>query len=179
MCAAAAGRHEVVAFAPTSMRGPRAIRAALDGIPAGRRIVPLPPAHALRTGWSRLGRPAVELFAGGRDAFVFSEWMYPAQRGGVRATVFHDLVPFHHPEWCTARTVSMHTHKGRNAAATCDVVFANSRFTATDVTETLGIEPGRIVHAPPGLQDGLGAEGPAADLRGPALPAARADGARH
>jgi hypothetical protein len=50
MCAAAAGRHEVVAFAPTSLRGPRAIRAALDGIPAGRRIVPLPAAHALRTG---------------------------------------------------------------------------------------------------------------------------------
>ena len=36
----------------------------------------------------------------------------------------------------------MHTHKGRNAAATCDVVFANSRFTAADLTETLGIERG-------------------------------------
>jgi glycosyltransferase involved in cell wall biosynthesis len=169
MCAAAAGRHEVVAFAPTSLRGPRAIGAALDEIPAGRRIVPLPAAHALRTGWSRLGRPAVEVFAGRLDAFVFSEWMYPAQRGGVRATVFHDLVPFHHPEWCTPRTVSMHTHKGRNAAATCDVVFANSRFTAADLIATLGIVAERIVHAPPGLQDGLWPDGPAADLGGPAI----------
>jgi glycosyltransferase involved in cell wall biosynthesis len=83
--------------------------------------------------------------------------------------VFHDLVPFHHPEWCTARTVSMHTHKARNAAATCDVVFANSRFTAADLTETLGIAPERIVHAPPGLSDGLGHDGPAADLGGPAV----------
>ena len=114
MCAAAAGRHELVAFAPTSLRGPAAIRAALEGIPAAHRLLPLPASHALRTGWSRLGRPAVELFAGRLDAFVFSEWMYPAQRRGVRATVFHDLVPFHHPEWCTPRTVSMHTHKGRN-----------------------------------------------------------------
>ena len=166
MCAAADGRHELLAFAPTSLRGPAAIREALEGIPAARRLVPLPASHALRTAWSRAGRPAVERLAGGLDAFVFSEWMYPAQRGGVRATVFHDLVPLHHPEWCTARTVSMHTHKARNAAATCGVVFANSRFTAGDLTETLGIGADRIVHAPPGLQSGLGPDGAAADLGG-------------
>jgi glycosyltransferase involved in cell wall biosynthesis len=166
---AAAGRHDLLAFAPTSLRGPARIRAALDGLSVGRRLIPLPASHAVRTGWSRLGHPAVERVAGRLDAFLFSEWMYPAQRGGVRATVFHDLVPLHHPEWCTPRTVSMHTHKARNAAATCDVVFANSRFTAADLGETLGIEPDRIVHAPPGLAEGLGPEGPAADLGGPAL----------
>jgi glycosyltransferase involved in cell wall biosynthesis len=169
LCGAAGGRHELVAFAPTSLHGPAAIAATLDGIPAARRLVPLPASHALRTGWSRAGWPPVELVAGRLDAFVFSEWMYPAQRHGVRATVFHDLVPFHHPEWCTPRTVSMHRHKGRNAATTCDVVFANSRFTAADLHETLGIDESRIVHAPPGLQEGLRADGPAADLGGPTI----------
>ena len=169
MCTASSGRHELLAFAPTSLRGPRAIRAALTGIPVATRLLPLPASHALRTAWSRAGRPPVERLAGRLDGFLFSEWMYPAQRGGVRATVFHDLVPFHHPEWCTPRTVAMHTSKGRNAAATCDVVFANSRFTAADVVETLGIDEGRVVHAPPGLQDGLGPAGPAADLGGPAI----------
>ena len=169
MSKAAAGRHELVAFAPTSLLGPARIRAGLEGIPAARRLIPLPASHALRTGWSRLGHPAVERLAGRLDAFLFSEWMYPAQRGGVRATVFHDLVPFHHPEWCTARTISMHTHKARNAAATCDVVFANSRFTAADLGETLGIEPDRIVHAPPGLDPGLTPEGGSAHLGGPAI----------
>jgi len=169
MCAAAGERHELVAFAPTSLRGPHAIRTALHGLPVAMRLGPLPASHALRTGWSRAGWPPVELVAGRLDAFLFSEWMYPAQRRGVRATVFHDLVPFHHPEWCTPRTVSMHTHKGRNAAASCDVVFANSRFTAVDLQETLGIEASRIVHAPPGLSDGLGTVGDAADLGGPAI----------
>ncbi|MCZ7589587.1 MAG: glycosyltransferase family 4 protein [Gaiella sp.] len=134
------------------------------GSPVATRLLPLPASHALRTAWSHAGRPPVERLAGRLDAFVFSEWMYPAQRGGVRATVFHDLVPFHHPEWCTPRTVSMHVSKGRNAAATCDVVFANSRFTATDLTETLGIEPERIVHAPPGLEPGLTPQGWSASL---------------
>ena len=87
MSEAAVGRHELVAFAPTSLRGPGRIRAALEGIPADRRLIPLPVSHALRTGWSRLGHPAVERLAGQLGAFLFSEWMYPAQRRGVRATV--------------------------------------------------------------------------------------------
>jgi glycosyltransferase involved in cell wall biosynthesis len=169
MAAAAHGRHELLAFAPTSVSGPRAIRTALAGIPVAQRLVRLPASHALRTAWSRAGRPSVERVAGRLDAFVFSEWMYPAQRRGVRATVFHDLVPFHHPEWCTPRTISMHTRKARHAAATCDVVFANSAFTAADLRETLGIEPERIVQAPPGLEPGLGPDGWAAHLGGPAI----------
>jgi len=164
MASAAAGAHELVAFAPTSLRGPARIREALAGIPAEQRLIPLPASHALRTGWSRLGRPPVERLAGPLDAFVFSEWMYPAQRGGVRATVFHDLVPLHHPEWCTARTISMHAAKARHAAATCDVVFANSAFTAADLEATLGIDADRIVLARPGLEPGLGVEGARADL---------------
>ena len=164
IAAAAAGRNELLAFAPTSVRGPARIRTALDGIATAHRLIPLPASHALRTAWSRAGRPPVEALAGRLDAFVFSEWMYPAQRRGVRATVFHDLVPLHHPEWCTPWTVSMHTRKARNAAATCDVVFANSAFTAADLTDTLGIDADRIVHAPPGLEPGLGPEGWSAHL---------------
>jgi glycosyltransferase involved in cell wall biosynthesis len=169
MAAAAGDRHELLAFAPTSIRGPDAIRAAVDGIPVDLKTIRLPASHALRTAWSRLGRPSVERFVGPLGAFVFSEWMYPAQRSGVRATVFHDLVPFHHPEWCTPRTVSMHTRKARHAAETCDVVFANSRFTAADLVDVLGIDEERIVPAPPGLPDGLGPDGDAADLGGPAI----------
>jgi glycosyltransferase involved in cell wall biosynthesis len=169
MAAASAGRHELLAFAPTSLRGPTAIRASLDGVPVRDRLIRLPASHALRTAWSRVGRPPVEWLAGSLDAFLFSEWMYPAQRAGVRATVFHDLVPLRHPEWCTSRTISMHTHKARNAARTCDVVFANSHATAADLHALLGIEPERIVHAPPGLQRGLSPGGEAADLGGPAI----------
>ena len=169
MAEAGAGRHELVAFAPTSLRGPARIRAALDGITVSRRLLPVPASHALRTAWSRAGQPAVERLAGALDAFLFSEWMYPAQRAGVRATVFHDLIPLRHPEWCTSRTISMHTRKARNAARTCDVVFANSDATAADLVSLLGIEPDRIVHAPPGLAPGLGPIGPAAELGGPSI----------
>jgi glycosyltransferase involved in cell wall biosynthesis len=169
MAEAGAGRHELVAFAPTSINGPGRIRAALDGVPVATKLWPLPASHAVRTAWSRVGHPAVERLAGSLDAFLFSEWMYPAQRRGLRATVFHDLIPLRHPEWCTARTISMHTRKALNAAQTCDVVFANSDATAADLVSLLAIEPDRIVHAPPGLEPWLGPDGPAADLGGPTI----------
>jgi hypothetical protein len=102
-------RHEVRGFAPTSLRGPDRIRAALDGTGVTARLWPLPWSHAVRAAWSRLGHPATERLFGSFDALVFSDWMYPPQRNGLRATVIHDLVPVHHPEWCTPRPVSRHT----------------------------------------------------------------------
>jgi glycosyltransferase involved in cell wall biosynthesis len=164
---AAAGAHEVIAFAPTSLQGPRRIRAALEGVPVETRLVPLPASHALRTAWSRLGRPAVERLAGGLDVFHFSDWMYPAQRRGVRATTIHDLVPIRHPEWCTARTRSMHGHKYANAARTCDLIVANSRYTADDVAATLGVPQERLLVAHPGVDERFTAAGPARDLGRP------------
>ena len=78
-----AGEHEIVAFAPTSPRGPKAIRAALAGHPRRARARPfLPFAHCWRDGWSRLGRPAVERFLGPFDVLHFTDWMYPPQRAG-------------------------------------------------------------------------------------------------
>ena len=164
---AAAGKHEVVAFAPTSIRGPRRIRAALEGIDVELRTWPLPLSHGLRTIWSAAARPAAERLLGSFDAFHFSDWMYPPQRAGVRATTIHDLVPLHYPEWTTKRTEAMHRRKYRNAAATCDVVFVNSAYTGRDVAETLGVPHERIRVAHPAPKEVFRAEGSAADLGAP------------
>jgi glycosyltransferase involved in cell wall biosynthesis len=156
---ASAGKDEVVAFAPASFDGSYRIRAALHGIELERRLPLLPAAHALRTAWSRLGRPPLERVVGAVDVFHFSDWMYPPQRGGVRSTMIHDLVPLHHPEWVHPRTRRMHGAKYRHAAETCDVVMVNSRFTADDVAATLGVDPARIHVAYPGVEPLYSAEG--------------------
>jgi glycosyltransferase involved in cell wall biosynthesis len=164
---ASAGRHEIVAFAPTSLRGPERIRAALAGIDVELRTWPLPASHALRTAWSRAGRPAAERFLGPFDVLHFSDWMYPPQRAGVRATTIHDLVPLRHPEWVTPRTRAMHSRKYRNAAETCDLVFVNSAYTGRDVTETLGVPADRVHIGHPAPKDAFRAQGEAADLGAP------------
>jgi glycosyltransferase involved in cell wall biosynthesis len=164
---ASSGSHEIVAFAPTSMQGPGRIRAALAGIDVEVRTWPLPFSHALRTAWSVLGHPSAERLVGRFDVLHFSDWMYPPQRAGVRATTIHDLVPLHHPEWTTARTRSMHGRKYQNAAATCDVVFVNSEYTGRDVSLTLGVPPDRIRVAHPAPKPVYRPDGPAADLGRP------------
>jgi glycosyltransferase involved in cell wall biosynthesis len=157
--------HEVLAFAPTSLRGPARIRAALAGLPVETRLWPLPASHTIRTAWSITGWPPVERLVGSTDALLFTDWMTPPQRTGVRATTIHDLVPLHHPEWCTARTIAMHRRKDA-AAQRCDVVFTNSAYTASDVESTLGIAPERLVVAYPGLGAGFSAGGLRAEREG-------------
>jgi glycosyltransferase involved in cell wall biosynthesis len=161
---AAADEHEIVAFAPTSPRGKKAIPAALAGIPVDISLRFLPFAHFWRQGWSRLGRPGVERFLGPVDVLHYSDWMYPPQRGGIRATTMHDLVPLRFPDWVQGRTRRMHSAKYRNAARTCDVLFANSAFTARDTVELLGVPESRVRIALPGVDAVFTRDGATADL---------------
>jgi glycosyltransferase involved in cell wall biosynthesis len=165
---AADGRHELVHFAPTGPRNVARLRAALDGIPGKRKLVVVPPpSNVWRKLWSRTQRFPVEWLAGALDVFHFSDWMYPPQRGGLRTTTIHDLLPLHHPEWVDPRTRALHVPKYHHAAQTCDVIFANSKFTAEDVATRLGLSPERLVVAYPGIHRRFTRDGAAADLGGP------------
>jgi glycosyltransferase involved in cell wall biosynthesis len=144
------GEHEVVALAVTGPRGLRAVPAALDGIPVEREIRFLPLARAWRTAWSRLGWPPLERLVGRFDAFCFSDWWYPPQREGVRATIVHDLIPLRFPELVDRRTRRLHGAKYR-AVPGCDVVFVNSEFTAREVEDLLGMPRDRIRVVYPGV----------------------------
>jgi glycosyltransferase involved in cell wall biosynthesis len=166
LAAAAAGEHELVAFAPTRLRGRRLVREALAGLPVELRTLVLPWSHAFRMGWGRLGRPAAERWLGRFDVLHFSDWVVPPQRGGVRSTMVHDLVPLLHPEWVTDRTRSMHGYKYARTAE-CDVVFVNSAYTGRDVEEHLHVPADRIRVAHPGLDDGFTADGERASLGRP------------
>ena len=158
--------HELVAFGPSGPRGRARIQAALAGLPLELRLPLLPRAQWWRAGWSRLGRPPVESVAGPLDVFHFSDWMCPAQRGGVRATTVHDLVPLRFPELVERGTRRMHSRK-LGAVHSCDVVFTNSRFTAGEVVALLGVAEERVVVAYPAVDPVFGPEGERADLGGP------------
>jgi alpha-1,3-rhamnosyl/mannosyltransferase len=166
---AAGGEHAIVAFAPTSPAGRRVIPDTLDGIPVDLRLAMLPGAHGWRTAWSVVGYPPAERWLGKFDALHFTDWMYPPQARGVRATTIHDLVPIHFPQWVTKRTRAMHRRKYRNAALTCDVMFANSAYTADDVAATLEFPRERILVAHPGVGEEFTADGEASDLGRPYL----------
>ena len=99
----------LVEAAGPSTRSSRSRRPARRGSGGSRRRSPAsrssracgscPFAHLWRQGWSRVGWPPVERFLGPIDVLHFSDWMYPPQRGGIRSTMVHDLVPLRFPEW--------------------------------------------------------------------------------
>ena len=165
---AAAGAHEVVAFAPTSPRGRGRIREALAGLPVESRTVVLPFSHGFRTGWSRLRRPAAERWLGRFDVLHYTDWQVPPQRAGIRSTTIHDLVPIRFPEWVTPRTRTMHGYK-YSRTGECDLVFVNSAYTGRDVEELLRIPAERIRVAHPGVGDGYRPEGGRTSLGRPYL----------
>jgi glycosyltransferase involved in cell wall biosynthesis len=109
----------------------------------------------------------VERVAGPLDVFHFSDWMYPAQRGGARVTTVHDLVPLRFPELVEQRTLRMHAPKYENAARTCDLLFADSRFTASELTRLLEVPNDRIAVAYPGIDPIFTPEGARSDLGNP------------
>jgi glycosyltransferase involved in cell wall biosynthesis len=164
---AAAGRHEIVAFAPTSFAGRTTIPAALAGLDVELKLVPLPLSQRWRDAWSRLGRPSLERVVGSFDVFHYSDWMFPPQAGGVRATTIHDLVPLRFPEWTTGKTQSMHNAKYADTARTCDLVFVNSAYTGADVVERLGVSAARVKVARPGLKPQFRPDGEHSDLGRP------------
>jgi glycosyltransferase involved in cell wall biosynthesis len=164
---AAGDAHEVVGFAVTGYRGRREIEASLEGLPIARRIFALPLGRAWRAAWNRLRVPHAERVVGSLDVFHFSEWVYVPQRRGVRATTMHDLVPLRFPDLVHPRTLRMHAAKVRYAAASCDVIVANSRFTAADVAERLSFPPDRIQVAHPGIDPVFRPTGPRARLERP------------
>jgi glycosyltransferase involved in cell wall biosynthesis len=166
MVKAAGEEHELVAFGPVSIRGRKLLDDTLAPLAVSRSIVTVPFAHAVRTAWSRLGRPRVERFLGAVDVVHFSDWMVPPSVPRVRATMIHDLGPLRYPERLHPRTVSMHTATAR-AAKLCDVVFTNSEFTANDVVERVGLSRERIRVAYPGVDDSYRPDGERRDLGRP------------
>jgi len=158
---------DVVVFAPVSAQGRRNVERALAGIDVERRLLTLPFAHGWRTAWSRLGWPATERWLGRFDVLHFSDWMFPPQRAGVRATTIHDLVPLRFPEWTHGRTVRMHGAKYRDAARTAHALVCNSEFTARDVRELLHVEPERVRVAHPAAAPAFTHQGERADLGRP------------
>jgi glycosyltransferase involved in cell wall biosynthesis len=161
---------EVVAFAIMGPRRKPIVERALEGLELERRLITVPPsAHTWRTLWSKLGRFPLERLVGRFDAFHFSDWMFPPQRGGVRATTVYDVIPIHFPKWVPPRTRMMHRRKYANAARTCDVIFAISEFSADDVSATLSFPRERVRVAYPGVDAHYTPDGERADFGAPYL----------
>lgn len=162
------GDHDaLVALAPASSRGQASVTASLRDLPVEVVSPWLPYPHGWRTAWSRIGWPSVERVVGQFDVLHFSDWMYPPQRAGVRATTVYDLVSLRFPELTTGRTRRMVQAKLGNAVRTCHVLFAISEYGAADLVGRLGLPPERVRVAYPGIDARFRPDGEREERRRP------------
>ena len=165
---AAGGKHEIVAFAPTSLRGPGRIRSALAGIDVELRLWPLPcvargrgPSGAEPGVPRRSGCSAASTCSTSRTGCTHRRTQACARRRFTTSCLFTTRSGVRHERSRCTRGSS------RTPPARCDLVFVNSAYTGRDVEETLAVPAERIRVAYPGVRDCFGPAGEAADLGAP------------
>ncbi len=154
-------------------------RGAAASVRAARRLAkrppPPPPKLAHAGSFARLSQPGDVLLVLGapwnRERYGdMARWLRDERRMRFGVLV-HDLVPVRHPEWCHRGVPRMFREWYADVLPFCDVVFANSRHTAADVTAWTR-EGGIVLNGPVQvlpIGSGFGAAAPARAM--PGLPA--------
>lgn len=112
------------------------------------------PVRLLNLAWHRAGWPPVELMARGRLDVVHSltPLCIPARHAAQVVTI-HDLDFLRHPERVRGEIRRDYPALAGRHARAADRVIVNSRYTAKEVVETLGVPVDRVAVCRPGVPD--------------------------
>ncbi len=125
-----------------------ALQTLLPGIAIHDHHVPV---RVLHWAWHRLGAPSIERLTGRRFDLVHSAHplLIPARRAAQVITI-HDLDFLDHPERTAAEVRRDYGKLVGGHARRADGILTPSAFTRGEVIEHLGVDPAKIVVAPPG-----------------------------
>lgn len=128
------------------------LRDRLDGpaIPGTSSVDVRVPVRVLNYAWHRLEWPPVEMLAGAADVIQAAHPLLIPARSGVRAITIHDLDFLDHPERTRAEVRRDYQELVPKHACKADLVVANSRHTAAQAGDRLGVASDRIVICRPG-----------------------------
>lgn len=95
-------------------------------------------------GWALTGRPTVDEDLGRPDlVHLLHPWTALPTRAAQVVTV-HDLMPLQHPRWYGRAEAWLYARGVRFAVDHAARFIVNSSFTASELSATLGIDPGRV-----------------------------------
>jgi glycosyltransferase involved in cell wall biosynthesis len=121
-----------------------------NAVPDASAVDARVPVRLLNYAWHRLEWPPVEMFAGPSDIVHAAHPLLIPARAGVRVITVHDLDFLDHPERTTAEIRRDYPELVPKHAPLADLVVANSRQTAAQAGDRLGIPPDRLVVCRPG-----------------------------
>jgi len=119
-------------------------------VPGASAVDARVPVRVLNYAWHRLEWPPIELLAGRADVIHAAHPLLIPARSGVRAITLHDLDFLDHPQRTRAEIRRDYAELVPAHARLADLVVTNSRHTAAQATDRLGVAPDRVVICRPG-----------------------------
>lgn len=103
------------------------------------------PGRIAQAAWKRIHAPSFDRFAGDADVYHFPNFVRPPLGKGTRSVVtIHDLSFLRMPETTEKKNLAWLTAEIQRTADTADAILTDSRFSASEIHELLGVEPERI-----------------------------------
>ena len=103
------------------------------------------PGRVAQAGWKRVHAPPFDWYAGEADVYHFPNFIRTPLGKGKRSVVtIHDLSFMRMPETTEKKNLAWLTGEIRRTAETADAILTDSRFSAGEIHECLGVEEERI-----------------------------------
>ena len=103
------------------------------------------PGRIAQAAWKRVHAPPFDWFAGDADVYHFPNFVRPPLGKGKRSVVtIHDLSFLRMPETTEKKNLAWLTAEIQRTAATADAILTDSRFSAGEIHDLLGVERERI-----------------------------------
>ena len=132
-----------------------------DGRAAVRRVA-WAPGRVVQFAWRKGVAPAFDRFAGAHDVVHFPNFFLPPLRRGKAVVTVHDVSFLRHPEFAEERNLAFLNAHIRRTVHHADAVITDSRFSAGEIRELLGVPPDRLHAIPLGIDAGFRAPPPEA-----------------
>jgi glycosyltransferase involved in cell wall biosynthesis len=126
-----------------------------NAVPGTSSIDARVPVRVLNYAWHRLEWPPIELLAGAADVVHAAHPLLIPSRSGIRAITLHDLDFLDHPERTAAEIRRDYPALVPAHAQRADLVVTNSRHTAAQASDRLGVPSERLVICRPGAPRGV------------------------
>ena len=112
---------------------------------ARHRLIKWCPGRLAQGLWKNLNWPPFETFAGRADVYHFPNFLLPPLRRGRSVVTIHDMSFMRHPEFAESRNLRHLNSRIADTAARADMIITDSRFSADEILELIGVSKDRVV----------------------------------
>lgn len=102
------------------------------------------PGRIAQQAWKRLHWPPYNWFAGPADLYHFPNFVIPPLTRGGSIVTIHDMSFIRHPEFAEPKNLRYLSATIRRTAHKADAIVTDSKFSAMEIQDLLGIPAGRV-----------------------------------